>query len=322
MELTIATVPERLKNLFMKDPIPFSTRREIKWSAIKKTLAGLVAIVVLALLFMPDTKPQQGIYQEKAEAGSVQNSIAENDPSATAARQFEQSRSSVGSVPRNLDSLYGRPSGGGSNGAQDRNTSMIVTRGGLDSKTQAPPGSRIRVKLIENAIVAGTAMPVIGVVATDFVHDDGIAIPQGAKVFGEVTFDESSGRGQFLFRSIQMPDGRDRPFSAISVDRDGQVGVEGKVHSEALKNTAGQTLTRFIGAYAEGSMQLGALGSNPGGDDNGWKNAVADTAKDRADAWAEDLKKEKNWIEIRSGTEFFAVLREPFTFRDPGEHVR
>ena len=116
--------------------------------------------------------------------------------------------------------------------------------------------------------------------------------------------------------------GGDRQFLAVSVDQDGQVSVQGKIHSEVLKNTAGQTLTRFVAAYAEGSIQRGALGSNPGGDDNGWKHAVAETAKDRADKWAEDLKKEKKWIELKSGTEFFAVLKEPFTFRDPGGSLR
>lgn len=320
MEVASPSLAQRLQNLFLKDPIPFSTRREVNWRAIKKGIGGLIVLAVVALLLLPESKPQQATYQEKAETGSVQNSIAEGNPSATAANQFDQSRSAVGGVPRNLDYLYDRGNSGGGSSAsgRDRNGSMIVTRGGVDSKTQVPPGSRIRVKLLETAIVAGTSIPVIGLVAQDFIHEDGLAIPKGSKIFGEVSFDESSDRGQFSWRSIQLPDGRDRQFSAVSVDCDGQVGVQGKIHSEALKNTAGQTLTRFVAAYAEGSMQRGALGSNPGGDDNGWKHAVAETAKDRADAWAEDLKKEKKWIELRSGTEFFAVLKEPFTFRDPG----
>lgn len=323
MEIAGQGFAEKLKSYFLKDPIPFSTRREVNWRAIKNCIAILIVAAVVALLLLPESKPQQATYQEKAEAGSVQNSIAESNPSATAANQFDQSRSSVGNVPRSLNSLYDQGgSGSRSSGGPDRNSSMIVSRSGLDSKTQVPPGSRIRVKLYETAIVAGTAIPVIGIVAQDFIHEDGLAIPKGSKLFGEVSYDESSDRGQFAWRSIQMPDGRERPFSAVSVDRDGQVGVQGKVHSEALKNTVGQTLTRFIGAYAEGSMQRGALGSNPGGDDNGWKHAIADTAKDRADSWAEDLKKEKKWIELKAGAEFFAVLREPFTFRDPGGAFR
>jgi hypothetical protein len=237
--------------------------------------------------------------------------------------QFDQSRASVGHTPRSLDDLYARPNGSGAGGGgQDRNSSMIVNRGGLDSKTQVPPGSRIRVKILESVIVAGSAVPIIGIVAADYIHEDGLAIPQSAKVFGEVSFDDSSGRAQFSFRSIQMPDGRDRAFSALSVGLDGQSGVEGKLHSNGLQNVIGHTLTRFVAAYAAGSMERAALGGNPGGNENGLKNAVADTAKDRADAWAEDLKKEKKWIELKAGTEFIAVLREPFTFRDPGGSIR
>jgi hypothetical protein len=90
------------------------------------------------------------------------------------------------------------------------------------------------------------------------------------------------------------------------------------VHSDALKNTIGQTLTRFVGAYAEGSMSRGALGATEGGSANGFKNAISETATERAQAWAEDMKKERMWIEIPSGSESWAVLTQAFVFRDPG----
>ncbi|MFN9066383.1 MAG: hypothetical protein ACK5V3_04090 [Bdellovibrionales bacterium] len=111
---------------------------------------------------------------------------------------------------------------------------------------------------------------------------------------------------------------RERPLSAIGVGSDGQVGVDGRVHSETMKNVIGQTMTRFIGAYAEGSMQRGSLGENPGGAENGLKNAISETAQDQAERWADDLKKEKRWIEISNRTEFYAVLTANFAFRDPG----
>lgn len=320
MEIAAHSFLDKLTKIYLKDPVPFATKREVNWKAMKITGITTVIIVIFGLLLLPTSQPDQLIYHEKAESGSIQQSVAESNPSTSTLSQFEQSRASVGSVPRNLDSLYGQPGSAGASpiGGRDRNGSMIVVRGGLDSKTQVPPGSRVRVKLQEGAIVAGTSIQVIGVVSKDYIHEDGLAIPAGSKVFGEISFDEGSGRAQFSLRSIQLPDGRDRAFSAIGVDRDGQVGVHGKLHTEALKNTVGQTLTRFIGAYAEGSMQRGALGGAPGGDDNGWKNAIAETAKDRSESWAEDLKKEKKWIEIPAGTEFFAVLKESFTFRDPG----
>lgn len=320
MEIAAPSFLERLSKMFLKEPVPFATKREVNWKAVKIAGFVIVLVAVVVLLLLPTSQPEQTIYYESADSGSMPPSVTELTPSETTLRQFEQSRAGVGTVPRNLDYLYGRTSGGSSSpgAGRDRSASMIVVRGGLDSKMQVPPGSRIRVKLLQSATVAGTSIPVIGTVASDYIHEDGLAIPRGSKVYGEVSFDEGSGRAQFSWRSLQMPDGRERQLSAISVDRDGQVGVQGKLHSEGLKNTLGQTLTRFISSYAEGSMQRGGLGGNPGGNDNGWKNAIADTAKDRSEAWAEDLKKEKKWIELRVGTEFFVVLKEPFTFRDPG----
>jgi type IV secretory pathway VirB10-like protein len=161
-------------------------------------------------------------------------------------------------------------------------------------------------------------MPVIGIVSKDVLQEGELAIPQGAKLFGEASFNDSTERADIAWRAIQLPDGRGRQISALGVGLDSQIGVEGRVHSEALKNAVGQTLTRFIGAYAEGSMQRGVLGASEGGSENGLKNAIAATAKDRAEAWAETMKKEKKWIEIDAGQEVSAVLTQAFPFREPG----
>jgi hypothetical protein len=50
------------------------------------------------------------------------------------------------------------------------------------------------------------------------------------------------------------------------------------------------------------------LGANQGGHENGLRNAVAQTATDRANAMGEELQKERKWIELDSGAETFAVL--------------
>ena len=65
-------------------------------------------------------------------------------------------------------------------------------------------------------------------------------------------------------------------------------------------------------------MNTGMLGANQGGHENGLRNAVAQTATDRANAMGEDLQKERKWIELDGGTETTAVLSQPFTFRDAG----
>ena len=312
---------QKIKGSFLKEPKAFTTKRDVDWSAIKKFGGlGIFAAVVVVLL-LPTPKPEQTTFHEKVDPGAtLQPKPTENDPSSDTLAQLQQAQMGNRNVPGSLDYLYQGATGGGGAGGkgQDRNSPMILARGGVDSKTQLPPGSRISVRLLERAVIAGQAMPVIGIVVKDVVHEDSVAIPEGSKLFGEMSFDDSSERAQVGWRSIQFPDGRERQISAMGVSSDGQVGLEGHVHSDALKNTVGQTITRFIGAYAEGSMQKGAMGSSQGGNENGFKNAVADTAKDRADAWAESMKKERKWIELSAGSEFLAVLNQSFLFRDPG----
>ncbi|MBX3033407.1 MAG: TrbI/VirB10 family protein [Bdellovibrionaceae bacterium] len=309
---------ERIKSMAFKEKAYFLSRREINWSSLGKCGALALVIGIVGILLLPAPKEEVGDFHQQAAAGESSPSVS-SDPTEETIHQLGGGGYSR-SVPSNLEHLYAPTAGVGSSsqGGNERDSSMILARGGLDSKTQIPPGSRISVKLYERAIVANQGMPVIGLVTKDYIHEDTVAIPQGSKLFGDVSFDDGGDRANVSWKSVQLPDGRERPLSAIGVGTDGQVGVSGRVHSEALKNTVGQTLTRFIGAYAEGSMQRGALGGNPGGNDNGWKNAIAETAKDRAENWANDLKKEKRWIELSNQTEFYAVLTATFAFRDPG----
>jgi hypothetical protein len=324
MEIASKTFFERIKEIFLKEAKPFTKKREIHWLKVKITIASILVIVLVSVLFWPATRPQEISFHEKTNLGNVVSSPSENDPTQDTLGQLQASRVNTASVHSSLDYLYKENSsvnGGGNfarSGSSDRNGTMILSRGGNDSRTQLSSGTRFLVVLPEKTIVANQAMPIIGIVIKDVMQENDIAIPQGAKLIGDISFDDSNERAQINWRSIIMPDGRERPFSGIGVGRDGQVGVEGNVKSEALKNTMGQTLTRFIGAYAEGSMSQGQLGANEGGHQNGMKKAVAATAKDRASAWAEDMNKEKKWIELQMGAEFYTVLNQPFLFRDPG----
>lgn len=307
--------------LFLQDEKPFVEKRDINWKRI--THAGVFAIIalVIILLVLPETKPKTTDFHERAESGSVgASTVSATDPTNDAWAQMQQGQTNSKNMANSAEYLHN--SSGSSSSGKDRNSSMIIARSGVDGKNQLPAGTRISVKLLQKVIVSNQAMPVIGLVTKEVVHEDSVAIPQGAKVFGEASYNDSSERAQISWKTVQYPDGRERQLSGLGISSDGQGGVEGNVHSEALKNTVGQTLTRFVGAYAEGSMQKGPLGANTGGDDNGMRNAVAETAKDRADAWAQDLQKEKKWIELNSDTEFFLVLSSPFLFRDPGSYGR
>lgn len=316
-------VPMDFKNYFLKEPKPFTSKREVNWSKVQVWAISFVGVLIVGLLVMPSSEPDQDTFHEKAERGSLTNvKPTENDPTQETIRQFQESQASASQVHGSLDYLY-RPSspvgsGGGGKGGQDRSSSMILSRGGADSRTQLSAGTRINIRLTSKVTIAGQGMPVVGIVSQDVSADSGIAIPSGSKALGDASFDSDSERASISWRSIILPDGRERPFSAIGVGRDGQVGVGGNVHSDGVKNAVGQTLTRFVGAYAAGSMSTGMLGANQGGNENGLRNAIAQTATDRANAMGENLQKERKWIELDAGAETIAVLSQPFAFRDAG----
>lgn len=298
----------KLKDLFLKKPIPFSDKRDVNWSAVRNVCLGLAALSIVGILFMPAPKEERG-FKEREDSLPVET----DSPLTQGPQTVDMSA---------YRSAMGYTSAGGSNSNRNRASGMVLSREGTDSHTQLHPGTRIKVRLTERVVVSTQAMPVIGIVVSDYEQDGAVAIPKGSKIFGEVSYDPDSKRGQLSWRSIQLSNGRVRQFEALSTSTDGQAGVEGKVHSDALKNTIGQTMTRFVAAYAEGSMERTAFMGSPGGKENGLKNAVAETAKDQADRMADEMKKEREWLELNSDQEFFALLTQPFRFRDPGGNYR
>lgn len=298
----------KLKEFFLKKPVSFSDKRDINWAAARNVCFALLGIAVVAILLMPARQDDQSFQNGEKSRPVETDAPLDQAPPTADTRAY---RSAMG---------YG--GSGGSGSTRNRASGMIVSREGVVSQTQLPPGSRIRVGLTERVIVSTQAMPVIGIVLSDCEQDGVVAIPKGSKLFGDISYDPDSKRGQLSWRSIQLANGRIRQFDAISTSSDGQAGVAGKVHSDALKNTIGQTMTRFVGAYAEGSMERTAFMGSPGGKQNGFKNAVAETAKDQADRMADGLKKEREWLELNPGQEFFAILTQSFRFRDPGGAYR
>lgn len=294
------------RRLFFAERVPFSEKRDVNWKAVKWVLLSVVAMFVLVVLAMPGT-PEQ-VPHEEVEAVNLQR------------REIEPNHAEVIPSSQSLANYYA--SNRGSSSTPIRQGPMVVTRGGLDYKTQLPPGSRIRVRLLQGAIVSAESMPIIGQVIEDVSTESGVAVEKGSRIFGEASFDDSGDVATVVWTSLQTPDGRERQMAAIGVSMSGHVGVQGKVHSKRGQNIAGSTISRFVGAYAEGSVERGVLGFSKGGAKNGLKTAVAETAKDQADSYASDLKREKRWIELEAGNESLAVFKQPFAFRDPGSYGR
>jgi hypothetical protein len=314
---------EAFKQYFLKEAKPFTSKREVNWSKVKAIGGGSLALIVLAIICMPTSNIEETTFHEKAEAGTLnQINPTENDPTQETINQLKNSQVNLQQVHGSLDYLY-RPNshsgtGGGVSTGRERSSTMILSRGGTDSRTQLSSGTKIIIRLKGKTTIAGQTMPVIGIVSNDVPSESGTAIESGSKVLGDATFDSDIERASISWRTIILRDGRERPFSAVSMGNDGQIGIDGIVHSDGVRNAVGQTLTRFVGAYAAGSMNTGTFGANQGGHANGLKNAIAQTATDQANAMGENLQKERKWIELGSGTETIAVLNQPFSFRDAG----
>jgi hypothetical protein len=149
--------------------------------------------------------------------------------------------------------------------------------------------------------------------------DSGLTLPAGTKFYGEASHQKDSDRATIHFSQISLPSGEIRPISAIGLGKDSQPGIPGTVHSDAMKNTAGQMITTFVGGFAAGSMQTNFLGGSQGGVQNGVLNAVAATAKDRAQDYGEKLKNERQWIEVLQGAECDAAFSDSLNLQTGGD---
>ena len=313
---------EVIKKLLFKESVPFTKKKDLNKKGIGKLLGILISITVLGLLFMPTAKLEQTTFHENVDSsGQVVNHGKNADPTAQTIQELKDSQANVRTAPKLAQSISmggGNASASSGGSGSDRNVSMILSRGAGDTKNSLTPGSRVVIALSQSLTLSNQTVAVTGLVSRDVLAENSLAIPEGSKVIGDATFDDSNGRANLVWKSIILADGRERPFSAVSIGNDNQVGIEGNIHSNAVTNTVGQVLTEFVGAYAQGSMSSGMLGESDGGVQNGLKSAVAQTAKDRANSFGENLKKEHKWIDLPAGTMLTAILSQSFTFRDPG----
>jgi hypothetical protein len=303
---------DKISTIFVIEPVSFSTKRRINFRGIGWLLCGFMSLFCVAVFLSPVSEEQTQSYQERTSdrgqttvGGSATQPVSAQNPfSTTGMRQGSNAYGGISDT-------------GGGPSASNRNTSMIIARDN-DLSTTLPPGTKFWVKLAQPATVTNRTLPVIGVVASTVSSESSIAIPDSSQIFGEATLDTESERASIIWKSIRFPDGRSKTLSALALGADNQAGVDGSYHSDALKNTAGQLIGRFVGGVAEGAITRTPFGSSQGGVQNGLLQGAADTAKDRTDAWSEDLKKTRAWIELEAGARFQVILTQPFIFRDPG----
>jgi len=301
---------ERSCGIFVIEPVSFSKKKRINLRGIAWLGCVFLGLFCVGVFIAPAPEEETRNYSESKSAGS-QAVSGDQVPAQSMPSDNPLSTAAI----RSYTSDFG--GGGGKGSGSNRNTTMIIAREN-DSSTTLPPGTKFSVKLIQNVTVTARSIPVIGRIVSSVSSQSSIAIPEDSQIFGEATLDEDTERASITWKSILFPDGRSKNVSAIALGADNQAGVDGNYHSDAVKNTAGQMISRFVGGFAEGAINRGAMGANQGGVQNGLLQGAADTAKDRTEAWSEDLKKQRAWIELEAGAQFQTILSQPFNFREPG----
>lgn len=297
--------------IFWKTLQPGEAKRQFNTATTLTVLIVMVVVFTIVALIAPAPPKYVGEFREKLRPEDEKRIAIEREKAIAEVTAKTQSAF----TSKNSSKI--EPSAGQST-APNRNSSMILNRPGVNSGTQLAAGQKFTVRLLDKIIVGDQTVPVIAEVTAGVFNDGGGGILEGSRLFGTAQFQGGQERAQIQFQSIADPSGVVRNLQAIAIGEDGQMGVSGETHSNGFRNAAGQFVTRFAGAYAEGSQQRDFMGNSQGGATNGLLNAVAQTAKDRTDDFATDLKKQHEWIELTEATAVDVILTQPFVFREPG----
>lgn len=286
---------QRLKELFVKKD-SFSSKAEVKLASFKWLAIVFLLIFIAVVLLLPNEVPVQFI--EKIDHGSSKISEQSQDPS-----EPSRSQDHLWSPPRR--EFYRSPGGSGSQ--INYNTAMVVGSG-ANAKTRLHAGVRMPLRILDKVIVSQDSTPVLAELLLDTETDSGLKLQAGTRFYGEASFAKGSERAAITFKQISLLNGQMKPIKARAVGKDGQAGVAGRVYSDGTRNTAGQVITSFVGGLAGGSVQTDVFGRSQGGIGNGLLTAVAEAAKNKAQSYGENLKAEREWIEIQPDTECDAQL--------------
>lgn len=295
----------RARNVFIHEN-SVSQKSDVNFKAFKTLGLASVFVFVGVVFSLPDDVPLE--FTEKVES-SGPNNQSSSTQNGSNQQPSAQSLWSSSRMPV--------PAQGGSQ--INHNTSMILGQKGGNAKTQLRAGIRLTLRILDKVIISQDPVPILAELILDSQTDSGLKLPAGTRLYGEASFQRGSERASVRFTQLSLPSGQIRKISAQALGKDGQPGIEGRIFSDGMKNTAGQVLTTFVGGFAAGSMETDILGRSKGGLTNGLLGAVSATAQSRAQAYGEKLKTEREWIELRSGVECDAVLNESLGLQEGGD---
>lgn len=285
---------------FVMGKTTLSNKIELNKRNIMFSVCSILVIFVILGLFMPSEDTR--VFHEVAE----QNASEKSEPKPQVLGTAKSKDKSTASI---LWNGGGSNSGGSPSQNQiNYNTAMVIGAKKGNAKDQLHAGLKIRLQNVDKFIASQDGTPMIARSLETVSTESGFIIPEGSIFYGEASYQSSSNKAQIKFNRISFPDGRIQDIQATAVDSSGQAGLNGDVKSDAVKNSAGQILTTFVGGLAAGSVSRDMFGQSAGGIQNGLLQALSDTAKDRATQYGEKMKEAREWIEIESGVYFEAVI--------------
>lgn len=284
---------------------PGSSKGDINFRALK--IAGLVCgiVFIAVVMLMPDDRIVEFSERIESEPPKMQ-------PRPDAGANEETKASRLWAAPSERHSFE-------SASEINHNSSMVIGQKLGNARTQFRAGERWSLRVVDKFIVSQDPVPILAELVLPVETQSGALLPAGSRLYGEARFEKRSDRALVRFLQLSLPDGQIRPLAAMALGSDGQPGISGRVFSDGARNTAGQVITTFVGGLAAGSVETDALGRTKGGIENGLLTAVAATAKDRAQAYGERLKAEREWIEVSAGEECEALLNQPFGMQPAGD---
>lgn len=297
------------KGNFVSTKTTVSKKVEINQKNIVISLGAVLILFFVVVLFLPteDTRVFREVKdEEKVTEVSMPKSVASQNNKST------DTKSKASRLWNDGESAKVTSTG---QSQINYNTAMVMGAGTGNSRDQLYAGYKVRLQNVDKFVASQDGTPIIARAIESATTESGMTIPAGSIFYGEAVYQASSDKAQIKFSRASFPDGRIIDLQAVVVDESGQSGLSGSVKSDAVKNSAGQVLTAFVGGLAAGSVSRDVFGQSAGGLKNGLLQAFADTAKDRASQYGEKMKGAREWIEIESGVYFDAVIQQSVSLK-------
>lgn len=301
---------KKIKGLVVKEP-EGNAKTELNFKSLKIIALFALFIFLIVVFLLPNDPPVE--FSRKTDSLNTDSNASAEMAAEVGASEQSAASAIWGSPKMGLSSIQG---GGGQ---INHNTSMVLGSKNGNTKTQLRAGQRLPLRVLDKVIVSQESVPILAELIFDSATDSGLKLPAGTRFYGEASYQKGSERAQIRFKKISLPSGQIRPISGLALGKDSQPGIPGRVFSDGMKNTAGQVITAFVAGLAAGSVETDFLGHSKGGIQNGLFTAVSATAKDRAQAYGEKLKTEREWIEIANGDECDAVLSDSLNLQEGGD---